>query len=67
MPLQYIKKELSDEVDFLHADKHESLLQVDSIIIDGFGQVCPWYQGKFVNVVSLYEILRKKSGIVFGT
>ena len=31
--LQYLKKELSDEVDFLHADKHESLLQTDSIIL----------------------------------
>ena len=24
--LQYLKKELSDEVDFLHADEHKSLL-----------------------------------------
>ena len=24
--LQHLKKELSDEVDFLHEDKHESLL-----------------------------------------
>ena len=24
--LQYLKKELSDEIDFLHEDKHESLL-----------------------------------------
>ena len=31
--LQYLQKELSDEVDFLHADKHESLLQVDSTIL----------------------------------
>ena len=30
---QYLKKELSDEVDFLHADKHESLLQIDSMIL----------------------------------
>ena len=33
--LQYLKKELSDEVDFLHADKHESLLQIDSIVLMG--------------------------------
>ena len=33
--LQYFKKKLSDEVDFLHADKHESLLQVDSMILMG--------------------------------
>ena len=30
---QYLKKELSDEVDFLHAGKHESLLQIDSMIL----------------------------------
>ena len=33
--LQYFKKELSDEVDFLHADKHESLLQIDTMILMG--------------------------------
>ena len=26
---------MSDEVDFLHADKHESLLQIDSMILMG--------------------------------
>ena len=33
--LQYLQKELSDEVDFLHADKHENILQVDSMILMG--------------------------------
>ena len=31
-------KELNHEVDFLHADKHESFLQTDIIIFDGDGQ-----------------------------
>ena len=31
--LQYLKKEVSDEVDFLHADKHESLVQIDTMIL----------------------------------
>ena len=31
--LQYLKQELSYEVDVLHADNYESLLQVDIIII----------------------------------
>ena len=31
--LQYPKKEVSDAVDFSHADKHESLLQIDTIIL----------------------------------
>ena len=29
------------EVDVLHADKLESLLQVDSIVFDGFAETCP--------------------------
>ena len=33
--LQYLQKELSDEVDFLHADKHQNILQVDSVILMG--------------------------------
>ena len=27
--MQYLKKEMSDEVDFLHADKHQSFLKLD--------------------------------------
>ena len=29
MSVQYLKKEVRDEVDFLHADKHQSFLQDD--------------------------------------
>ena len=29
MSLQYLRKEVKDEVDFLHVDKHQSSLQVD--------------------------------------
>ena len=36
--LQYLKTEVSDEVDFLHPDKHESFLQIDTIIFDEDGQ-----------------------------
>ena len=35
MSLQCLKKQVSNEVDFLHADKHESFLQIDTIIFDG--------------------------------
>ena len=35
--LQYLEKELSDEVDFLHTDKHESLLQ----IVNNFFTISP--------------------------
>ena len=44
--LQYLKKELNYEVDVLHANKRGSLLQVDIIIFDVFGQACPNYPGK---------------------
>ena len=33
MSLQYLKKEVRDEVDFLHADKHQCFLQVDFNIL----------------------------------
>ena len=46
-------------IDILHADKHESLLQVDSIIFDGFGQA----QITRVNLQYLCVILRKKLGM----
>ena len=39
--LQHLKKEVSDEVDFLHAVKHESFLQIDTMIFDGDGQAFP--------------------------
>ena len=39
--LQYLKKELSVEVDFLHAEKHQSLLQIDSITLMGDVQAFP--------------------------
>ena len=33
--LQSLKKEVINEVDFLNADKHESFLQIDTMIFDG--------------------------------
>ena len=33
MSLQYFRKEVRDEVDFLHANKHQSFLQVDFSIL----------------------------------
>ena len=39
--LQYLKKEKRDKVDFLHAVKHESFLQTDTMIYNGDGQAVP--------------------------
>ena len=36
--LQYLKKEVSDEVEFLHADKHNSLVQIDDMVFDRDGK-----------------------------
>ena len=33
--LQYLKKEVSDEVDLSMHDKNESFLRIDTVIIDG--------------------------------
>ena len=35
--LQYLKIEGWDEVDFLHPDKHQTILQVDTINLGGHG------------------------------
>ena len=45
--LQYVKKELIYEIDDLHDDIRESLLQADSIIFYGFSQACPNYPSNF--------------------
>ena len=34
--MQYLKKVVSDEVDFLHADKHLNFLQVDTTFVTVF-------------------------------
>ena len=39
--LQYLKKELNDEIHFWHADKDQYLLQVDTIILRVCNQACP--------------------------
>ena len=39
--LQHVKKEVSDEIDFWHVDKHENSIQIDPMIFDGDGQTFP--------------------------
>ena len=39
--LQYLKKEVQDKVDFLHAYKHESFLQIDTMIFNENGKAFP--------------------------
>ena len=44
--MQYLKKEVSDEDDLLHSDKHENLLQLDTKILMGMVMHSP--NNKFV-------------------
>ena len=39
--IQYLEKEVSDEVDFLHADKDEIYLQFDTMTSDGDDRAFP--------------------------
>ena len=53
--LQYLKKEVSDETDFLHTDKHESFLQIDIMIFDGDVQAFPKLPKlKVCNVLTIF-------------
>ena len=40
--LQYLEKEW-DEVDFIHANKYQTILQFDAINLGGHGQACRNY------------------------
>ena len=63
--LQYLKKVVSDEVDFLHVDKHRGLLQIDTMILmeTGIPKI-----PKITSFQCLYSILRKKleMKLIFG-
>ena len=41
--MYYLKKKMNDEVYFWHADKHRSLLQVDTAILGVSNHSCPKY------------------------
>ena len=48
--LQYLKKDVSDELDFLHADKHKGLLQIDTMTLM---EICRHYQKSQNNEFSM--------------
>ena len=56
--LQYLKIEFCGEVDFLHADKHESLLQIDSMILMG---IVKHYQSSQNSKFTISFTISKKS------
>ena len=61
--LQCLWKEISDEVDFLHASKKESLLQVATMILMGMSSILK--VPKVKSLQYLYNISKKKLGIEF--
>ena len=56
--LQYFKKEERGEVIFLHVDKHQTILQVDTIYHGWHGQSCPNTQNN--KLVKSLQYLKKE-------
>ena len=55
---QYFNKELSDEIDFSHEDKYESLLQIDSMILMGMVKI--YQSSQLASLQCLYNVSKKK-------
>ena len=53
------REKVSDEVDFLHANKHESFLHIDTIIFEGDGQAFLKFPKQ--QVYNLFTISHKRS------
>ena len=58
--LQDLKKEGRIELDFMHADKHQIFLQVETISFIGHGQSCPKYP-KY-QVCKIFAICQESQG-----
>ena len=58
--MQYLKKDAGDEVDFLHAGKHESLLQIDTMILMGWEWSSIPKVLKIASLQCLYNISKKE-------
>ena len=59
--LQYLKNKGRDEVGFLHVDKHQTLLQVDTISLGGHGQSCPKSSKQVQNEVDFLQASKNQS------
>ena len=65
LSLQYlgnISRKVRDKFDFFHEDKHQSFLQVDTIVCGGLSQASQSTQNKFAYI---FNIPRKKGEIDF--
>ena len=55
--LQYFKKEVSDEIDFLHPDKHKSLLQINTMVLT---EMVKYSQSSQNSKLAMYYNISKK-------
>ena len=62
---QYLKKEVSDKTEFLHPDKHESLLQVDTMILMGMVKHSQRSQSSQCQLTMSFNISKKKLDEVY--
>ena len=66
LSLQHLKKEGSEELDFLHADdKHQYVLQVGTIKFGGHGQSCPKYPKQQVAIILQYLKIEERDEVDF--
>ena len=63
--LQHLKKEVSNEIDFLHADKHESLLQIDTMTLIGIVKHSQSFQKSKVTMSLQYIKREVRKGVHF--
>ena len=54
--MQYLKKKVNDELHFWHADKHLSILQVNTVLLVACDQACPSTQNKFGYIFNISRI-----------
>ena len=57
--LRCFKTEVSDEVDFLHTDKHERFQQINTMILDGVGQTFP--KSPKQQICNVFTIIQESS------
>ena len=55
----YLNEEVIDELYFCHANKHQSLLKVDTIILVMYNQTCP----KYPILVDIFAVSPEKHGL----
>ena len=63
--LQYLKKEESDEIEFLHAGKNKSLLQIDTTTFIGIVKHSQSFQNSKVTMTLQYIKKEVRKGVYF--